>query len=306
MAGHIMQNQVVNFAVDYIIRNLTAELKVDDVAQACGYSPYYLERLFKAETGESIYSFVKRFKVEQSAFRLKVEKERPVSAIGEEYGYSSSNYATLFKRHFGRTPAVFREQICQELQENSFFHEPETGLWSYEICSRNITVVQNREYFVLYERRKGNYHNLVGNWRDFLQKYEKFIGQDTVFLEITYDDPSIVADDKCLYDICMTVNREDPRLTCQKTAAVGITSRVQTEPFPNTMTIPGGKYAVYRYKGYPKLIYKAYQSVFCNWLSGTEYQIDHRIGYDIYHRIDEDSLYMELDICIPIKEKGYF
>ena len=54
MDGHIMQNQVVNFAVDYIMKNLRSELKVEDVARACGYSPYYLERLFKAETGESM------------------------------------------------------------------------------------------------------------------------------------------------------------------------------------------------------------------------------------------------------------
>lgn len=303
MDGHIMQNQVVNYAVDYIMRNLTSEQKVEDVARACGYSPYYLERLFKAETGESIYSFMKRVKVEQSAFQLKVERERSVSTIGAEYGYSSSNYATLFKKHFGRTPAAFRRQIHQQLQESSFFHEPEAGLWDFEACSRKITVVQNGEFFVLYERRKGDYHHLVENWRDFLKKYEAFIGPDTVFLEITYDDPSIVAGDRCLYDICMTVDRKDPRLTFQKTAAVGITSRMQTETFPNTMTIPGGKYAVYRYAGYPQLIYKAYQSMFCNWLSKTGYRIDHRIGYDIYRRIDEDTLYMELEICIPIKEK---
>lgn len=298
-----MQNQVVNYAIDSIVRNIMSELKVDDVARACGYSPFYLERLFKAETKESIYSFIKRKKVEQSAFDLKVEKERSVSTIGEEYGYSSSNYATLFKKHFGRTPASFRKQIYQDLQDNCFFHEPELGLWDYEVCSRNISVVQNKEYFVLYERRKGNYHNLAENWHDFLQKYEEFIRPDTIFLEITYDDPSIVADDNCLYDICMTIDREDPRLTLQKTAAVGITSRMQSETSPNTMTIPGGKYAVYRYRGYPKLIYKAYQSVFCNWFSETGYRIDHRIGYDIYHTIDEDTLYMELDICIPIKEK---
>ncbi len=164
-------------------------------------------------------------------------------------------------------------------------------------------MAENQEYFVLYERRKGNYHNLAENWRDFLKKYEAFIGPDTVFLEITYDDPSIVPDDSCLYDICMTVDRRDPRLMFQKTAAVGITSRIQTKTFPSTMTIPGGKYAVYRYSGYPKLIYKAYQSMLCSWLSETGYRIDHRLGYDIYHRIDEDTLYMELDICIPIKEK---
>lgn len=300
MKRHIMQNQVVNHAINYIISHATEELKVDDIAQVCGYSKYYLERLFKAETGESIYSYIKRLKVEQSAFRLKVEKESSVTQMGEEYGYSASNYATLFKNHFGRTPVDFRRQIGEDLRHNDFFHEPEKDLLDFEECSRNITVEEKEEYFVLYERRKGDYHNLNGNWCDFLDKYREFITPDTLFLEVTYDDPSIVTVENCLYDVCMTVDREDPRLQLQKTAAVGITSRTQSETLPNTMVIPGGKFAVYHYKGYPQLIYKAYQSVFNNWLSETGNRIDNRIGYDIYRKIDEDC-YMELDICIPIR-----
>lgn len=301
MDHHIMQNQVVNFAIDYIMKNALSELSVDDIARACGYSPYYLERLFRAETGEGIYSFIKRTRVEQSAFRLKTEKDRSVSAIGGDYGYSSSNYATLFKKHFGRTPSAFRKQIHQDLLLNSFFHEPEAGLFDYETCSRHIVIEQREAYFVLFERRRGNYHDLAGNWHDFQKKYEKFMRPDTLFLEVTYDDPSIVSGDHCLYDICMTVDRNDPELTRQPTAAVGITSRKQSETLPNTMTIPGGKFAVYRYEGYPRLIYKAYQSIFANWLSETGHRIDNRIGYDVYHRIDPDTLYMELDICIPIR-----
>lgn len=301
MDKHIMQNQVVNYAVNYIVRHATSELTLDDVAQACGYSKYYLERLFKAETGESIYSFIKRTKVEQSAFRLKIETECSVSTIGADYGYSASNYATLFRKHFGKSPASFRKQIHHELRTNSFFHEPGTDLLDYEECSKNITIAYMEDYFVLYERRIGNYHNLAGNWGDFLKKYNDFIKADTVFIEVTYDDPSIAADDNCLYDICMTVDKDNPGLLFQKTAAIGITSRIQSKPLPNTMTIPGGKFAVYRYKGYPKQIYKAYQSILCNWLSKTGNRLDKRLGYDIYHRIDNDTLYMELDICIPIQ-----
>ena len=300
MKRHIMQNQVVNYAINYIISHATEDLKVDDIAQVCGYSKYYLERLFKAETGESIYSYIKRLKVEQSAFRLKVEKESSVTEMGEEYGYSASNYATLFKNHFGRTPANFRRQIREELKHNDFFHEPEKDLLDFEECSRNITVEEKEEYFVLYERRKGDYHNLSENWCDFIDRYREFITPDTLFLDVTYDDPSIVTVENCLYDVCMTVNRDDPRLKLQKTAAVGITSRTRSETLPNTMVIPGGKFAVYHYKGYPQLIYKAYQSVFSNWLSETGNRIDNRIGYDIYRRIDEDC-YMEMDICIPIR-----
>ena len=81
---NIMKNQIVNYAIDYIMKNRTSDINIDDVAEKCGYSKYYLERLFKAETGESIYSFIKRIKVEQSAFILKIEKDRTVTDVGAE------------------------------------------------------------------------------------------------------------------------------------------------------------------------------------------------------------------------------
>lgn len=80
----------------------------------------------------------------------------------------------------------------------------------------------------------------------------------------------------------------------------GITSKVGTPACPNTMTLEGGKYAVYRYAGYPQQTYLAYQSFFFSWLSATGNKVDNRGGFDIYRRIDTDTLYMELDICIPI------
>lgn len=93
----MIENQIINSAINYIFTHADEELSVENVADYCGYSKFYLERLFKAETGESIYSFIKRCKIELSAFRLKVEKDRSITEIGGDYGYSASNYAVLFK-----------------------------------------------------------------------------------------------------------------------------------------------------------------------------------------------------------------
>lgn len=65
-------------------------------------------------------------------------------------------------------------------------------------------------------RRQGKAFILLS----FRDRYEGFIREDTVMLEITYEDPSITAGDHCLYDICITVEPDDPRLVLQKTAAV--------------------------------------------------------------------------------------
>lgn len=296
----MIENQIVNKAIEYILSHLEQDLSVDQISDYCGYSKFYLTRLFKAETGEGIYAFIKRMKVEQSAWRLKVEKGRSITEIGNEFGYSASNYATLFHEHFEKTPAQFRKDIVDVSVQHAFAHGKENKLETYEECCKKITIENLPGYFVLYERRKGNYHNLEKNWCDFIENYKDFYTDSTILIERTINDPTITDPDECIYELCMTVDKKDPRLVAQKTAAAGITSKAGTQACPNTMTLDGGKFAVYHYAGYPQQIYLAYQSFFCSWLSKTGNKIDNRGGFDIYRRIDSGTLYMELDICIPI------
>lgn len=89
----MISNQLVIKSIDYIIRHLDEEILIEDVADYCYLSKYYFSRIFKAETGESIYAFIKRLKMEQSAFKLKVEKDKLITDIGYDYGYSPSNYS---------------------------------------------------------------------------------------------------------------------------------------------------------------------------------------------------------------------
>ncbi|MHC1722338.1 MAG: helix-turn-helix transcriptional regulator [Aminipila sp.] len=75
------------------------EISIEDVANHCHFSKYYFSRVFKSETGESIYAFIKRLKMEQSAINLKIEKQKSITEIGFDYGYSPSNYSCAFKKH---------------------------------------------------------------------------------------------------------------------------------------------------------------------------------------------------------------
>lgn len=296
----MIENQIINQAIDYIFSHIDEELSVDWIADYCGYSKFYLSRLFKAETGESIYSFIKRTKVEQSAWRLKVEKERSITEIGSEYGYSASNYATMFREHFEKSPVQFRRDIVNKSLFHPFFYGKENRLESFEECCKKICVENLPDYFVLYERRKGNYNKLKDDWCEFMERYKDFITPETILIERTINDPSITKPDECLYEVCMTVDKNDPRLEVQKTAATGITSRAGTSTAPNTMILEGGKFAVYHYKGYPQVIYPAFQSFFCSWLEKSGNKVDKRYGFDIYRKIDDETLYMEMDLCVPI------
>lgn len=277
----MIRNEFINRAIDYILHHLNEELSVDEVASYCGFSRFHFSRLFKLETGEGIFQFIKRAKMEQSAFRLKVEKDKSITEIGEDYGYSSSNYSTSFKQHHDMSPAVFRRGIFQKSLKNPIYEQADAELESYEECRGKITVETLEDRLVMYQRHKGSYRNLSEHWDAFQEKYKEYITEETLFLERTYNDPSITHIDKCLYDICMTVP-DDCLLE-------------------NTYVMKGGKFAVYHFDGNVKQIYSAYQNLFNVWMPNSSYKLDDRYDFEIYRKIDCDSMIMKIDICIPVK-----
>lgn len=115
-----IRHAVINGAISFVFEHLEEEITVEDVARHCGYSKYHLMRMFKEDTDEALYQFIKRVRLERSAWRLKVGKDKSVSQIGVDYGYSSSNFATAFKKHLNISPADFRRKSEQRLSRAPF------------------------------------------------------------------------------------------------------------------------------------------------------------------------------------------
>ncbi len=278
----MITSESVNQAIDYILQHIEEELSLEDVAEHCHFSKYYFCRLFKAQTGESVWSFIRRVRLEQSAFRLKVEKGRPITEIGADYGYSPSNYSSAFRTRYHMTPVSFRKTSREKSMKHPFFHHENWSAETFEECGKKIVVKDVPDWRVIYERRFGSYESLSRQWNSFVEKYREYSTAQTIFLERTYDDPAVTKADNCLYDICMSVGED-----C---------------PLENLVTIQGGRCAVYRFKGHAKHIYAAYQTIFLVWLPRTGYEIDTaRSVFDIYHVADGDTLYMEMDICVPVR-----
>lgn len=278
-----IRSAVINQAISYIFDHIDEEISVDDVAKHCAYSKYHLMRLFKEDTDEALYQFIKRVRIERSAWRLKVEKERSITEIGIDYGYSASNFATAFKKHLNISPTDFRKTSEQLVEQSSFSHG--ISLDDIEDSGKLITVEHMEPMLVIYERKKGNYHNLPEEWCAFIEKYSYLSSVDTLYIECTIDDPSITNEDSCMFELCQTIAPDHPAL------------KEDLQVF--THVFDGGKYAVYHFKGFPQFLFMVYQEVFCRWLSRTGNQLDERPILDIYRYVGEDG-YMEIDICFPI------
>ncbi|WP_282433068.1 GyrI-like domain-containing protein [Desulfosporosinus youngiae] len=100
-------------------------------------------------------------------------------------------------------------------------------------------------------------------------------------MERFYDDPAITGSDNCICDICMTAD--------------------EFRAPENITTIKGGKFAIYHYEGKIRNIFCSVQGVFSIRLPESGYIMDKRYGLNIYQKIDGNSEYVSMDLCIPVK-----
>jgi len=96
-------------ALDYIHKNLTRELQLEQVAREAAMSPAYFSSLFKKLNGLSLWEYVQTRRIELASEML-VNTRKNVSEIALECGYNSlSNFNRSFKALTGQTPVAYRK-----------------------------------------------------------------------------------------------------------------------------------------------------------------------------------------------------
>lgn len=67
----MIKKELINQSIDYIIQHFDENLAIEDVANHFHFSKFYFCRSFKEVTGESVYAFIKRLKMDQSAIYIR-------------------------------------------------------------------------------------------------------------------------------------------------------------------------------------------------------------------------------------------
>lgn len=271
---------LVNKSIDYILAHLEEPISIEDVANQLSFSKYYFCRMFKEETGEGVYSFIKRLKVEQSAIDLKLQKDKRITDIGLDYGYSASNYSSLFKEHYQLSPNDYRKSLEGSTISNPFYPQKQEVLDTFEDYQKKVELKELNDLHVIYERMLGNYAELKSSWSALVEE-NAYYDDTTVMIEKFYNDPAVAIDGHSICDLCFTLNEEIKE--------------------KNTMVITGGTYAIYPYKGQIEDIFRVMQGFFRIWLPESSYQMREKYGLTIYRKIDWENDYVQLDMCIPVE-----
>jgi AraC family transcriptional regulator len=265
-------------------------LTVELIADHCCFSRYYYNRLFKSVTGESVYSFIKRIRIETAAFKLIKFPHLSVTHIAAELGYSSSNFSVLFKKHYGVSPSGFRNKpslplipAARDILDRIQTLQKSTPASLLEKMDRNISIRKLPAIKLAYSRYKGNYMNLIPVWQDFCDKMAHANpGADIEYYGISYDDPLIAGHDRCLYDLCARV---DPGIKWGHR---------------NLRKIRGGSYICYRFEDHISKLQNVYNDLFAVWMPRRGYIMGPGLCLERYRSgLGPDGL-IDLDICIPV------
>lgn len=100
----------VRLALEYIRNEYMNNVTIEQIAKHCGYSEFYIMKLFKRFTGCSCVDYVNNYRLNVAGRQLR-DTDDDVASIAYQVGYNNVSYFNRqFKKHYGITPKEFRKQ----------------------------------------------------------------------------------------------------------------------------------------------------------------------------------------------------
>lgn len=221
-------------------------VSVIDLIQYSGYSPYYFHRLFVAHVGESLKQYVKRLRLQKAAHLIHYSQES-ITEIALSAGYQTpSAFNKAFKECFGTNPRGFKTQ-------------PMNRRPTMDITPKRIEHFEPIKVYAA--RHTGPYQDSGKAWQRLMsfvyplkiKEKKNLMGEQAKMFGISYDDPSLVDEDKLRYDACISAD-DDVRLPTDI----------------EVKEIAGGLYAIFLHKGPYEELGATYNAIFANWIKGKK------------------------------------
>lgn len=246
---------------DYIETHLDEDLTLDVIAKSAGFSPFHFHRLYSAITGETLYQFILRLRLERAATHLGIHPDRSVTEIAFACGFSSSaTFARAFRAEYGISATRYRslkgapggaEQITLDrknrktlskmgkasnvaLRQNDCVDTRlvSTRSQTMSVAAKSVVVEELEAFTVAYVRHVGPYAGDAALFERLFSKLSAWAGPRGLFgpntksLCIYHDNPEITESAKL-------------RLSC----CVSVPAGTKAEGEIGMLTIPSGKYA---------------------------------------------------------------
>ncbi len=103
------KNPYIDRITEYIRDNYKSKLSIELISQHVHLNPSYCATLFKEETGETIGTFIKKYRLELAKDEL--ERGSTVKVAAESVGFSDQyNFSKWFSKNVGISPSEYRSK----------------------------------------------------------------------------------------------------------------------------------------------------------------------------------------------------
>jgi AraC-like DNA-binding protein len=100
----------------WIEDHLDRDIALPELADRSGYSVWHMQSVFRATTGIAVGRYIRERKLTEAVYRLRNTEHRIID-IALDYGFNSqSQFTTLFKKYFGITPQMCRNEPLLNLR----------------------------------------------------------------------------------------------------------------------------------------------------------------------------------------------
>jgi AraC family transcriptional regulator len=271
------------------IRDHTAEpLTLERIAAAAATSPYHFARLFRALTGETVFTHVSRVRLRRAAGLL-LKPGCTVTQVAVAVGYETApSFNKLFRRMLGVTPTEYRARSAVDrapLLER--LDDPDTTP-AGGLDLRLEPEIQDHppSHFLCVRRRGLCPEEAPVAWAEFHRVAGRLRVSGAQHVGASYDDTGPIRERMHRYEAGISVPAATP-------LPRGLTAG----------TLPGGRYAVFRYRGSYAHIGRAFDLLIRGWVAATEATLRSAPCLEIY--LDGPGwpdAERRTDLCLPVSE----
>ncbi len=287
--------------LEHIDRHLDRQVSLPELAEVAHFSPFHFHRLFSSWMGETVGDYVRRRRLETAASRLASQPDVTVLQAALAAGFGSPEaFTRAFKAHFGQAPTAWRQgqrsqdskidQAVRKAGQACHLGPGHDGASNHqwEHAMIEVTIVERQPVHLAYLRKTGPYGpELLTFWTETVYPWmatNQLLGLPRY--GICLDDPTTTAPEQCRYD-----------------AAVEVAPERVLSGNPMRTVLPGGRYAVHRFRGPNAAIGAAWTALTRDWLPSSGLQLDGRPFFEHYPpdaAYDPATGVFEAELCMPV------
>lgn len=275
----------IHKAQDYIEKHLGDSLTLEEIAREGCFSPYHFHRVFSAISGETLYQFILRLRLEKAATQLLQYPDRSISTIAYDLGFSSSSvFARSFKEAFQMSARDFRKNC--KTQSNPGQDDPQANSYLHDMVQR----LQNSRRMTMstVEAQSIEVRDLPAKTLAYLRHVGPYAGDDNLFERLwgqfmAWAGPRGILGPQ---SECMTIYHDNPEITEQEKLRISLGCTVpphtETSGEINLLDIPEGRYVCARFEIHPSDYGAAWNTVMTEWLPQNGWEPSDAPAYECY------------------------